>query len=126
MNRIVDWGRRLGREILKASSQLGDSSSLIGDRLRLGIASRLSLAFIGVGALVLAANFIVEQEVLIERTTEITRTVPAPVVIAASPTLAAAPLPQLEPELVPVPVEHRVVTSEALLLAIDRYGEALQ
>ena len=126
MNRIVDWGRRLSREVLKASSQLGDSSSLIGDRLRLGIASRLLLAFVGVGALVLAANFIVEQEVLIERTTEITRTVPAPVMIAASPTLAAAPLPRLEPELVPVPVEHRVVTSEALLLAIDRFGEALQ
>src|ERR1035438_3432120 len=52
----------------------------LAERFSFGIASRLVAAFIGVGALVLAANFIVEQGVLIEKTTEITRIVPPPVI----------------------------------------------
>src|ERR1700677_66057 len=43
-----------------------------------GITSRLMIAFIGVGALLLAANFIVEQSVLFERPPQITRIAPAP------------------------------------------------
>ena len=36
------------------------------------------IAFIGVGALLLAANFVVEESVMVEKTTEITRIAPAP------------------------------------------------
>ncbi len=86
----------------------------MGDRLRLGITSRLAVAFVGVGAVVFAANFIVEQGVLVERTTEITRTLPSP----------GIPAPQeAGPETV---AERQVVTADAFLLAIDRYSESLQ
>jgi diguanylate cyclase (GGDEF)-like protein len=85
-----------------------------------GITSRLMIAFIGVGALLLAANFIVEQSVLVERTTQITRIAPAP----------APPPPIPEPVVKPAPVviiaQRRVVTSEPVIAALDRVGRAVQ
>ena len=86
----------------------------MGDRLRLGITARLAVAFVGVGAVVFAANFIVEQGVLVERTTEITRTLPAPGIRAPQ---------EAGPETV---AERQVVTADAFLRAIDRYSESLQ
>src|ERR1700687_3983626 len=53
------------------------------ERFRFGIASRLVVAFICVVALVLAANFIVQQGVLIEKTTQITQIAPPPAIAAA-------------------------------------------
>jgi diguanylate cyclase (GGDEF)-like protein len=91
--------------------------------LRLGITSRLLVAFVGVGAVVFAANFIVEQGVLVERTTEITRTLPAPVLPAVSTAAMRVEAPKPVPAAVP---ERRVVTADAVLLAIERYGESLQ
>jgi hypothetical protein len=95
----------------------------LSDRLRLGIGARLGIAFAAVAALVLAANFIVEQGVLIERTTEITRTLPAP----AAPAKATAIVPPPSVALVPPVVTpvHRMVTSDALLHALDRFDEAV-
>lgn len=94
------------------------------ERLNFGIAARLITAFIGVGILVLVANFVVVKGVLIERTTQITR--------VASPT---TPPPMIEPKVetppqpvvtTPPPAPRRVVTSEALTFAIDRFGRALK
>lgn len=82
-----------------------------------GIASRLVAAFIGVGALVLAANFIVEQGVSIEKTTQITRIAPPPTIAAAQAVVQPPPA---------VIIERRVVTSEPLMLALDRFGRAVQ
>ena len=111
--------RRAVRNIKRA---IVSSSSALGDRFRLGIASHLAIAFIGVAALVLAANFIVENGVLVERTTEITRTLPPPV--AAPKPVAMAPQPVVEPVAEPVAPERRVVSSDALLLALEHFGAA--
>jgi diguanylate cyclase (GGDEF)-like protein len=126
MHSTAEKIQRLHRTALDVSARFIDSSSILGDRLKLGITSRLLIAFTGVTALVLAANFIVEQGVLVERTTEITRTVTAPVVIPAPATPLRVALPDLQPEPVVVPVEHRIVTSDALTLSIDHFGESLQ
>ena len=95
------------------------SNSLFG----FGIAARLVAGFIGVGALVLAANFIVEQGVLIEKTTQITRAAP-PLALAQQVTDSAL-RPIVEPPP-PVVTERRAVTSDQLTLALDRFGRVLQ
>jgi diguanylate cyclase (GGDEF)-like protein len=74
------------------------------------------IAFIGVGALLLAANFIVARNVLIERTTQITRIAPAPPFIP-QPIIEAAPA---------AIIQRRVVTSAPLVSALDRFGRAVQ
>jgi diguanylate cyclase (GGDEF)-like protein len=84
-----------------------------------GITSRLMIAFIGVGALLLAANFIVEENVLVERTTQITRVAPAP---APPPSI---PQPVIEPPPAVI-VQRRVVTSEPLMSDLDRFERAAQ
>ena len=89
----------------------------LAGRVRFGLTSRLVAAFIGVGALLLASNFIVEQGVLIEKTTQITRIAPPQAVVAAQP--IAAPPPAIVPE-------RRVVTSDPMILALDRYERAVQ
>jgi diguanylate cyclase (GGDEF)-like protein len=89
----------------------------LAERVRFGITSRLVAAFIGVGVLVLASNFIVEQSVLIEKTTQITRVVPLPAIGAATPAVASPPM---------IPPERRVVTSDPMILALDRYERAVQ
>jgi hypothetical protein len=95
----------------------------LNDRLRLGIGARLGIAFAAVGALVLAANFIVEKGVLIERTTKITRTVPPP---AAPPTpIVMMPPPSVAPVPTVVTRARQTVTSDALLLTLDRFDEAV-
>ena len=95
----------------------------LGARFSFGIASRLVAAFIGVGALVLAANFIVEQGVLIEKTTLITRIAPPPVIapkiIEAAPQAVVVPPPAII-------TERRVATSDTLMSAVDRFGRAVQ
>lgn len=95
---------------------------LLTARFSFGLTSRLVAAFLGVGALVLAANFIVQQGVLIEKTTEITRIAPTPAVLAK-------PLEVTEPIAEPPPAvsrERRVVVSDALTSALDRYGRAAE
>ena len=88
----------------------------MGEHCRPGIAAHLATAFVGVGALVLAANFIVEQGVLIEKTTQITRIEPAPV---------ALPKPlDADPGLPPPPLRLEVST-DALLSALDRFGSTV-
>jgi diguanylate cyclase (GGDEF)-like protein len=80
--------------------------------------------FVGVGGLVLATNFVVEHSVLIERTTQITRTVPTPVPPPPPPPIVA-PAAIVEPAAVAVLPEKRVVTSEVLSLALNRFEGAV-
>jgi diguanylate cyclase (GGDEF)-like protein len=92
------------------------------ERLNFGIAARLTAAFIGVGILVLAANFVVVKGVLIERTTQITRVEPPPVAPPiAAPKVEAAPVVTAPP-----PAPRRIVTSDTLTLAVDRFARALK
>ncbi len=81
--------RQIYRVIADVRGGVGESQHAAGG-FRLGITARLLIAFMGVAALVLAANLLVEQEVRVERTTEITRTLPPAVAIHAPP---PAPLP---------------------------------
>ncbi|MDP9065802.1 MAG: diguanylate cyclase, partial [Pseudomonadota bacterium] len=102
---------------------IGYASYALPDRFRLGITSRLVIALIGVAALALASNFIVEHGVLVERTTEITHTSPVPI-----PPLEAAPIverPAFAPAIPPNPPERQVITSEPLMLALARFAEAI-
>ena len=88
-----------------------------------GIAARLITAFIGVGVLVLIANLVVVKGVLIERTTQITRVATAAIAPPiVEPKVETAPLPTA----MPPPAPRRVITSDALILAIDRFGRALK
>jgi diguanylate cyclase (GGDEF)-like protein len=71
---------------------------LLRDRIRLGITARLSISFLGVAVLILAANLLVEQGIRVERTTRVIQVAPpapAPVVVvrAAPPPIEAPPPP---------------------------------
>ena len=95
--------------------------SALRQHLRLGIAARLATAFIVVAALIVAANVIVVQGVIVERTTQISQPAPPisppPVVVPAAPPVA---------QPAPKPVERREISSDALLVALDRYSRAVQ
>src|SRR5450631_2041538 len=95
----------------------------LSERLSLGIIPRLVILFVGVGGLVLATNFVVEHGVLVERTTEITRMVPVPLVTSREP-VTVVPDAIVEPTRVAAPPERRVVTSEALSVALNRFEGA--
>ena len=85
---------------------------VLSQPLRLGIVPRLVIAFIAVGALLLAAVFVAEQSVSPERTIPISRPVTDP---------AAPPKPM---EVVR-PHERRAISSDALLHARNRFAEAV-
>lgn len=88
----------------------------LAGRASFGITSRLMIAFIGVGVLLVAANFIVEESVLVEKTTQITRIEPA----------APIPQPVIEPAPVVITQQRRLVTSEPLVSGLDRFQRAVQ
>ncbi len=93
---------------------------VLRERLNFGIAARLTTAFLGVGLLVVTANFFVVRGVLIEKTTEITRVAPAPM----APPIAEVPIKVAATPVATSP--RRVVTSEALTLALERYVRAVK
>src|SRR3984893_7011998 len=95
----------------------------LSERFSLGIIPRLVIFFVGAGGLVLATNFVVEHRVLVERTTQITRMVPVPLVPSREP-VAVVPDAIVEPTRVATPPERRVVTSEGLTLALNRFEGA--
>jgi HAMP domain-containing protein len=105
-----------------AFSWLVSHSHVFLERLNFGIATRLVAAFVGVGVLVLAANVFVVKGVLIEKTTEITRVAPAPM----PPPVALAPVKETEPIAIARPPPRRVVTSDALTLALQRHARAVK
>src|ERR1700730_12843364 len=97
---------------------------VLSQPLRLGIVPRLVIAFIAVGAFLLAAFLITERSVSIERTIRITRTVTAP----APP---SKPLESVQPDAIDsmtpkFGAERRAITSDALLLARDRFAESVK
>src|ERR1700733_1237473 len=79
-------------------------------RFRLGIASRLAISFIGVAALILAANLVVQRGILVERTTRVL----APQPVAPAVMVVAAPAP-VHIELAPaVPAISPLLLEDAL------------
>jgi diguanylate cyclase (GGDEF)-like protein len=97
------------------------SSRGLGERLRLGIAARLLVAFIGVAVLAAAANLIVESGVSIVRTTQVRR--------FAAP-LASAPTPDAHAEdrvatgaRAP---ERRLVRSDTLHSAMNELSHSVR
>jgi diguanylate cyclase (GGDEF)-like protein len=97
---------------------------VLSQRLRLGIVPRLVIAFIAVGALLLAAVFVAERSMSTERTIRITRTVTAP---GALPKPAEVVRPEATDSMTPkVGAERRVISSDALLLARDRFAESVK
>ncbi len=99
-------------------------TSVLSQPLRLGIVPRFIIAFMAVGALLLAAVLIAERSVSIERTIRITRTVTAP-------PPRPKPLEGVSPEAIDsmtskVAAERRAITSDALMLARDRFVESVK
>src|ERR1700693_4975515 len=97
---------------------------VLSQPLRLGIVPRLVIAFIAVGALLLAAVFIAERSVSVERTVRITPRVTAP-------TPSPKPMEGVPPEAIDsmtpkAGAERRAITSDALLLARDRFSESVK
>src|SRR4030081_1275048 len=92
--------------------------------LRLNIVSRLVIAFITVGAFLLAAVLIVERSVSIERTIRITRAVTAP----APPPKPMEGMPHRAIDAVApqVVAERHAITSDALMLGRDRFAESVK
>jgi diguanylate cyclase (GGDEF)-like protein len=120
------WRARL-RFAPAALAALNGRRALLTGRLSFGIASWLGAAFVGVAALVLVANAIVEHGTLIERTTETTRFVPTPPIVHAPASTAAPVVAEPPPEKPPAkPAERRAVTSDALMAALDRFGRAVR
>jgi diguanylate cyclase (GGDEF)-like protein len=80
------------------------------DRVRLGITARLSISFLGVAVLILAANLLVEQGILVERTTRVIEAAPPPpapvVVVRAAPPPIEAPAPAPAPSMSPLLLEE--------------------
>src|ERR1700690_339795 len=117
MNAIQTHGRSLIRSLSPSLQAINALRGLLSARLSFGIVARQLAAFICVGILVLAANFIVEKGVMIERTTEIVVPVPR----ASAPTIGEPPPPSTaEQPLAPVP-QRRIVTSEPLGAALDHF-----
>jgi diguanylate cyclase (GGDEF)-like protein len=118
--RAIDrWRAWFGPAVHSALQALKRGRDRLAARPSFGITSRLMIAFLGVGALLLAANFFVEENVLVEKTTQITR-------IAAAP----APAPSIPQPVIEQPraviVQRRVVTSEPLMSDLDRFERAAQ
>src|ERR1700693_3650969 len=95
----------------------------LSERFSLGIIPRLVIFFVGAGGLVLATNFVVEHGILVERTTQTTHMVPVPLVPSREP-VPVVPDAIVEPARVATPPERRVVTSEAMSLARNRFEGA--
>ncbi len=88
----------------------------VPSRFRLGIVGRLSISFVGVALLILAANLVVQQGILVERTTRVT----APSPPAAAP-VAATPVP---PPVSAAPVDPSPQLLENALAALANFDEA--
>ena len=121
MNALGTVLRPVRDAYLRGVQTVGQYDRILAARFRIGITSRLLVGFLGVGALVLSANFFVEQSVLVEKTTQITR------VVTAAPN-AAAPTVKLpivinEPPVLPPP--ERVVKGGSLIFTISQYGRAV-
>jgi diguanylate cyclase (GGDEF)-like protein len=97
--------------------------SMLSQPLRLGIVPRLVIAFIAMGALLLAAVFVAEQSVSTETTIRITHPVTVP---AAPPKPMQVVGPEATASMTPkVGAEQRAISSYALLLARDRFAESV-
>ena len=117
----MDTMQRTWRRLRETWGPVLERLAAVGERaLFRGIVTRLAIMLLGVGGLVLAISVIVERSVFIETTTErVYMLPPAPVVEKP-----AAPAPTVPSVVIPLPVEKRVVTSENVFHAIDRFDSA--
>jgi hypothetical protein len=93
---------------------------VLSQPLRLGIVPRFIIAFIAVGALLLAAVLIAERSVSIERTIRVTVPAPPPKPVEGVPPEA------IDSMTSKVAAERRAITSDALMLARDRFAESVR
>src|ERR1700730_16812292 len=98
--------------------------SVLSLPLRLGIVPRFIIAFIAVGALLLAAVLISERSVSIERTIRITRTLTAPP--PPPKPMEGMPNGAIDAVAPKVVAERHAITSDALILARDRFAESVK
>jgi diguanylate cyclase (GGDEF)-like protein len=97
---------------------------VLSQPFRLGIVPRLVIAFIAVGALLLATVFVAERRVSTERTVPIARPATAP---AAPPKPMEVVQPEASGSMTPkVGAERRAISSDALLIARDRFAESVK
>lgn len=103
-------------------------ASTLSPRFRLGIAARLALSFLAVAVLAVVANLVAGQGTWV---VENTRTVAVPQAAPLPAAVSIAPVP-VRDETPAAPVEpaadrrEQSVTSDALLLAINRHEQAAQ
>jgi diguanylate cyclase (GGDEF)-like protein len=97
---------------------------VLSQPLRLGIVPRLVIAFIAVGALLLTAVVIAERSVSVERTVRMTSIVTAPT--PAPKPAEGVPSQAIDSMTPKVGAERRAITSDALLLARDRFAESVK
>jgi diguanylate cyclase (GGDEF)-like protein len=91
-------------------------------QMRLGIVARLSISFVGVAALIVAANIVVQKGMLVESTTRVTALAPVatPVEVKQEPVAPPAPVaPALPPPDSPFSIQ-------SALSALARYEQAGQ
>ena len=122
MTVLQGFWRAVSPPVYSALQAIIDRRTRLTERFSFGIAFCLVAAFVGVGALVLAANFIVERGASTERTIEITRAVPAPATVS-KPVKAIVPAP-VDPPPQPRPERH-VVSSDRLMLALGEFSRAV-
>ena len=91
-------------------------------QMRLGIVARLSISFVGVAALIVAANIVVQKGMLVESTTRVTALAPVatPVEVKQEPVAPPAPVAP------PIPPPHLPFSIQDALSALARYEQAGQ
>jgi diguanylate cyclase (GGDEF)-like protein len=126
--------KRLAPALAARLSQLRDQASikrlapLLAARasqirqMRLGIVARLSISFVGVAALIVAANIVVQKGMLVESTTRVTAVAPVATPVEMKPEPVALPTP-VAPAL-PPPVSPFSI--QDALSALARYEQAGQ
>src|ERR1700722_9856750 len=88
-------------------------------QMRLGIVARLSISFVGVAALIVAANIVVQKGMLVESTTRVTALAPVATPVEVKPEPVAAP-PPVAPPLPPPPSPFSIQNA---LSALARYEQ---
>jgi diguanylate cyclase (GGDEF)-like protein len=87
-------------------------------KMRLGIVARLSISFVGVAALIVAANIVVQKGILVESTTRVTAVEPAAKTVEVKPEPEPA-APEVSPPRSPFAIQDT-------LNALARYEQAGQ
>src|ERR1700733_2297089 len=88
-------------------------------QMRLGIVARLSISFVGVAALIVAANIVVQKGMLVESTTRVTALAPVATPVEGKQEPVAPVAPAYSPPTSPFSIQNA-------LSALARYEQAAQ